>query len=102
LAVRVRAHVDRHAIHAGQKVGAVVEIEAAQVILICFARAAMLSDDDAGNGLDDFAGAQEWPQRDLGVANGAFIRGVGNIEQAVGAVGDLNSIEPKHEGGLLG
>ena len=47
LAVAVRRHVDRHAVDGDGKIRAVVEIEAAQKILVGFALAGMLGDDQA-------------------------------------------------------
>ena len=49
LAVAVGAHVDRHAVDRDGEVGAVVEVEAAQEILVGFALAAVLRDDEAGH-----------------------------------------------------
>ena len=58
LAVGVGGHVHRHAVEEGGEVGAVVEIEAAQVVLVGFAVAAVLRDDDAGHELQHLGGAQ--------------------------------------------
>jgi hypothetical protein len=54
--MRMGALVDQHAVHRGPEVGAVVEVEAAQVELVGLAFAAMLADDQAGNGFEHFAG----------------------------------------------
>ena len=48
LAVRVGAHVDRKVVDRDREIGAVIEIEAAQKILVGFALAAMLGDDKPG------------------------------------------------------
>ena len=56
LAVGVRRHVDRHAVHVGREVGAVVEVEAAQEVLVGLAVAAVLRDDQPGHDLEHFAG----------------------------------------------
>ena len=45
LAVAMGAHVDRHVVDSDGEIGAVVEIEAAQKILVGFALAAMLGHD---------------------------------------------------------
>ena len=58
LTVRMGAHVDRHAGDESGKVGTVVQIEAAQEILVGFAIAAMLGDDDPGHEFEQFSGAQ--------------------------------------------
>ena len=52
-------HVDRHAVDLDGEIGAVVEIEAAQEILVGFAFAGMLGDDQAGHDLQRLAGARE-------------------------------------------
>ena len=58
LAVAMRVHVDGNAVDAGGEVRAVIEIEAAQEILVGLAVAAVLRDDEARNGLQQLAGAQ--------------------------------------------
>ena len=50
LAVRVRAHVDRHAIDKGRQIGAVIEIDAAQEVLIGFPLSAVDRDHETGHG----------------------------------------------------
>src|SRR3954467_1711407 len=47
LAMRMSAHVDRHVVDGKRQIGAVVEIIAAQEILVSFALARMLRDDQA-------------------------------------------------------
>lgn len=59
LAMGVRAHIHRHAGHTGGKIGAVVQVEAAQEILVCLAVAAVLGDDQPRHGFKQFAGAQQ-------------------------------------------
>ena len=56
LAVRVRAHVDRHVVDVDREIGAVVEIVAAQEILVGFALAGVLRDDQAGHGFEHSPG----------------------------------------------
>ncbi len=57
LAVAVRAHVDGHAIDGDGQIGAVVEIEAAQEVLVGFALAAVLRHDQPRHGFEHLAGA---------------------------------------------
>jgi hypothetical protein len=70
----VRRHVDRHAFHARQEVGAMVEVEAAQEQLVRLPVTRVLRDDQARNQLEDLAGAQERPVFELFVEHGAFAR----------------------------
>ena len=57
LAVRVGSLVDDHAVDRGAQIGAVIEIESAQIKLVCFAFAAVLTHDEPRYGLQQFAGA---------------------------------------------
>ena len=59
LAVGMGSHVDRHAADVGREIGAVVEVEAAQEILVGLTVAGMLGDDQAGHHLQCLAGAQD-------------------------------------------
>ena len=52
--MRMAALVDQHSVNRGAQVGAVVQIESAQVELVGFAFAAVLADDQAGNGFQQF------------------------------------------------
>jgi hypothetical protein len=56
LAVRVRGHVDGHAVDRGREVGAVVEVEAAQEILVRLAVAECCVTIDAGTNSSTSAG----------------------------------------------
>ena len=59
-----------------REVGAVIEVEAAQVVLVGLALAAVLADDDAGHGLEHLAGprhrarASSWRDGDCALARG--------------------------------
>ena len=65
VAVAVRRHVHRHASDRRREVGAVIEVEAAQVVLVGLALAAVLADDDARDGFEDFAGPHDRPRVEL-------------------------------------
>ena len=75
LAVAVRAHVDRHAVDVDGKIGAVVEIEAAQEVLVGFALAAVLGDDEAGRRFQHLADAQRRNGIDLRAGHRQLARG---------------------------
>ena len=53
--MRVRRQVKRHIVEEYGEIRAVVEIEAAQEILVGLAAAGVLRDDDAGHRLQDFS-----------------------------------------------
>ncbi len=76
LPVRVRRQVHRHVVYRGEEVGAVIEIEAAQEILVRLAVAAVLRDDHSGNVLEHFARPQHRPRLDQLRGDGALARGV--------------------------
>ena len=98
LAVGVRGHVDRHALDPGLEVGAVVEIEAADEILVGLAVTRVLGDDHAGHGLEQlaFAGDRAAPQ--VRRADPALRGRAGDPDQIVGAAGDGERIELHHRG----
>ena len=65
LPVRVRDEIHWNTIDARGEIGAVVEIEAAQIILVGFALAAVLRDDQARHRLQNLARTNDGPQLDL-------------------------------------
>ena len=65
MAVAVRRHVHRHARDGRREVGAVIEVEAAQVVLVRLSLAAVLADDHARHGLEHFARAHDRPRVEL-------------------------------------
>ncbi len=65
LSVRMGAHVDRHVVERDRKIGAVVEVVAAQEILVGFTLAAVLRDHQAGDDLECLARPCERPCVDL-------------------------------------
>ncbi len=71
------AHVDRHVVDRNRKVGAVVEIVAAQEILVSFALAAMLGHDEARSGFEDLAGTRDRTCIEIGAGDGHLARHAG-------------------------
>ena len=55
LTVRVGAHVDRHLVERDVDIGAVIEVEAAQEILVGFTLPTVLGRDQPGHELEYFA-----------------------------------------------
>ena len=80
----VRAHVDGHAVDGDGEVGAVVEIEAAQEILVGFALAAVLRDDQARHRLQHLARAIDRPRLQLLARDDALAAGL-RLADVVGA-----------------
>ena len=60
-----------------------VEIEAAQKILVRLSATRMLRDDDARHGFEDLPATQDWPVGQLRRAGGALGCRIGNANQAV-------------------
>ena len=72
----VRRHVERHAVERDCEVCAVIELEPAQLVLIGLALAAVLRDDEAGNGgLERLARPAERDGVDLLAGREEFARG---------------------------
>jgi hypothetical protein len=65
LAVRVGGHVDRRPRHEGGQVGTVIDVEAANVILVRLALAAVLADHHAGHRFEDLSRTEHRPLLDL-------------------------------------
>ena len=76
----VRAHVDRHAGEIGREIGAVIEIEAAQEILVRLAGAAVLGDDHARDVFQHFARPQQRAIVDELRGDDAGARGIGGAD----------------------
>src|SRR5207248_730938 len=74
LAVRVSAHVDRHVVDRDRKIRTVVEVVAAQEILVGFALTAMLGHDEPRYYFQHFARARHRPRRDVCSGEAHFAR----------------------------
>ena len=68
----VRALVDRHAVDRNGEIGAVIEVHAAQEILVGFALAAVLRDDQTRRALEQFTRPVIRPRLDLPACDGAL------------------------------
>jgi hypothetical protein len=75
--VTVRAQVHRHVVYIVGKVGAVIEIEAAQEILVGLAGARMLNGDEPRDDLQQLRDAQQGPHRKVGATHRTFARRAG-------------------------
>ena len=62
-----------------------IEIEAAQVLLIGFPFAAMLTDDESGDGFQQFPGAHQRPILQFGSTDVALRGGIGDAELRIAA-----------------
>src|SRR5262249_20116350 len=82
-AVRVRGEVQGHIVEENGEVGTVVEIEAAKKILVGFAAAGVLGDDDTGNRFQDFSRTTNGTSLDFGSAGGSLGGGIGNPDEAI-------------------
>ena len=100
LAVGVAGHVHRHAHHMGGEVAAVVEVEAAQEVLVGLSVPRVLGDDQAGHGLQGLGRAQQGAVAQLGGGDGAFAGRIGNADQLVLAGSDGDLLEGRDAGGV--
>ena len=79
LAVAMGRHVDRHAVDGDGEIGAVVEIEAAQKILVGFALAGMLGHDQARHDFQQLADPRRRPRVEF-LAADADLAGRGGLK----------------------
>ena len=93
LAVGMAALVDRHVVDRGAQVGAVIEVETAQIELVSLAFAAMLADDQAGRRLKQFAGPVNGAHLQLLLADAAGVGGIGDTEFAGARTGHQHALQ---------
>ena len=96
--MRVGGQIEWDAGDGDAEVGAVVEVHAAQVVLVGLAAAAVLADDDAGDGLEQLAGAQQRPPREVLAADDSLAGAVGDADELGGAAGDLDLFLDRRRG----
>ncbi len=75
VAVRVRRQVDRHAGNRRREVRAVIQVEAAQIVLVGFPFPAVLADDQPGYGFQQLTGPHDRPRFELLAGHGTLARG---------------------------
>ena len=92
VAVAVRRHVHRHARDRRREVGAVIEVEAAQVVPVGLALAAVLADDDARNGFEDFAGPHDWARLELACGDRALAGGLRDSDEILRRRGHVGEV----------
>jgi hypothetical protein len=100
IAMAVAAHVDRHAIHKPGEIGAMIEVEAAQEILVGLALTRMLSSDNAGHILHQFTGAGYWLILEIAVPDGPLAGAGRDADLRQGAA--INDDRRVRQGRLLG
>ena len=88
LAVAVGPQIDRHAVDEGREVRAMIEVEAAQEILVGLAAARVLGCDQTGNDFKQLADALDGPVVEVDLADLTLRRRCGNADQVRGAPGD--------------
>ena len=89
----VGREIHRHAGNCRRQVGPVIEIEAAQVVLIRFALSAVLRDHDSRNGLQYLAAAHDRTRVELPRRGRSLTRGLRDADQILGwplGIGDVH------------
>ncbi len=86
------AHGDRQAVDLGIEVGAMVEVETAQELLVGFALTTVLRDDQSGDELQQFSAAGDWALGELLSGHKPFRRRSRCILQPRFAL-DVNRVE---------
>ncbi len=101
VAMRVGAgrHVDRHARDRGREVGAVIEIEPAQIVLVGLSLAAVLADNHAGHRLEHLAGAHDGSFLQLRGRDGSLAGSRGDADEVFGPVLDLGNAAERPRAG---
>ena len=99
MAVAVGRHVDRHAGDGRGEVGAVVEVEPAQVVLVGLSLAAVLADDQPGYGLEHLGRAHHRAGVELTGGDRALAGRLGDPDQVLRRPLDVGEVG---EGGLAG
>src|SRR5690606_30931950 len=82
--------VQRHVVEVDGVVGAVVEIEAAQEVLVGLAAARVLGGDEAGRRFEQLAGAKQRADLYVGAGNAAFARGDSFADAPLAAAVDID------------
>ena len=102
LTVRVRRHVDRHALEPRLEVGAVVEVEAANEVLVRLAVAGVLRDDEARDRLEQLAFSRQWAKAEVGRADVSLGGGRCDADEIVRTPGNLNDAERSRSAAVRG
>ena len=82
LPVRVAGQVHRHTVDREREVGAVIEVEPAQEVLVRLAVPRVLGDDHAGDGLEQLAAAEQRQILEVDLADGP-LRGADGVPQQI-------------------
>ncbi len=90
LPVGVGRTIDRHVVDEVGEIGSVVEVEAADQVLIGFAFAGMDRDDEAGDAFEQLARPHYRPQRDFLFRDVALASGGSGAEQVCARGSDNN------------
>ena len=93
LPVRVRGHVDRHALESRLEIRAVIEVEAANEVLVRLPVARVLRDDEAGHGLEQLALARDWAEAQVRGADVALGSRRGDADEVIDTAQDLDGAE---------
>ena len=88
LTMPVAAEVQRYVVQQSGEVGAVVQIKAAQEVLVGLAAAGVLSGDEARNHFQQLGHPQQRADRQVGAAHRAFTGRCGDADQALRASED--------------
>ena len=86
----VGAQIDRKIVYVQCEVGAVIEIETAQEVLVGLASARMLGGDEPGGCLEQFARAQQRANFDIGARHAALAGGDGLTDPPFAAPVDID------------
>ena len=81
LTMAMAAEVQRDIIQQSGEVRAVIQVEAAQEVLVGLAAAGMLGCNEAGHHFQQFGHPQQWPHGKVGATDGSLAGGSGNANE---------------------
>ena len=102
LAMPMGAHVDRHVVQRDINVGAVIEVEAAQEVLVGLALAAVLGGDQSRHNLEHFADPRSRLLFDLFAGDSSLRRGIRREKCRIRRSGNADLGKPDRFPGILG
>lgn len=93
LAMGMGGHVDRHALDPSLEIGAVIEVESPDEVLVRLAVTRVLGDDQTRDGLEQLAFAGDRPKPEIGRTDSPLGCAGGDADEIVVAAGDDQGVQ---------
>src|SRR5207245_2620609 len=98
LAVRVRRQVHRYTSNRRREIGPVIEVESTQIVLVGLSFSAVLADDGAWHGLEDFAGTHDGTRLELVRRNRTLTRRLRDAYQTLSRILRVGKVGERRPG----